>query len=579
VLWAPTGYSRDGSSSAYDPVALQPERGYFSQLPFEHIDMVNGNLLLSFSDVSLPGNAGMDLRLVSSYNHGNTGWNQWTFGLDGAPNFVDDSGIDTIFHDADGGTHLAFPVPGSSDQFLTRDFWKWTRSTKTLQLPNGWTATYAGDASFAHLQVVSDPFGNSLTPTFGTHEGCDVLQSVVQSLGSGESRTVTLGYSTNSGQMPTSVTAAGHTWTYEYTLSSPYNIVEMTAMHPPAGPAWLFDYSNGLTVTMPTGGTVHYDFENQSTNSSLPWWVVRHRITGGRAVTGGTWTFGYIPSTSSPVATIDTPDGLHVEYDSSIFAQYPVGVIPLLMQRIVSRSGTEVAHVANGYTYLGFMVGQTWTVPVVSSRVIAQDGQTYTTTLGYSAYQFGDWHHPSQITQSDGSLTRTSSRSYVDSYDFGPYLLGRPQSEAVTVSSNSGESLTSSWAYDLSTGFVTQTTTNGVTTSFAPDGFGNRASVTDANNHTTSVTHDWGVIQNTSTPQYTVSRSINTDGTVASETRRGNTTLFTYDGLGRVTQVAPPVGAATTTSYDNGSGAWVMTAGGRATRRPLSMGSAAPSRP
>lgn len=44
------------------------------------------------------------------------------------------------------------------------------------------------------------------------------------------------------------------------------------------------------------------------------------------------------------------------------------------------------------------------------------------------------------------------------------------------------------------------------------------------------------------TPEYTISRSINSDGTVASETRRGFTTFFSYDALQRLTQTTPPVG-------------------------------------
>lgn len=68
----------------FEPVGLQPQRAYFSQLPFESVDMVNGNVVLTFTDLILPGNAGMDLRLTRTYNHQESG-RKWEFGFAGVP--------------------------------------------------------------------------------------------------------------------------------------------------------------------------------------------------------------------------------------------------------------------------------------------------------------------------------------------------------------------------------------------------------------------------------------------------------------------------------------------------------------
>jgi YD repeat-containing protein len=59
-------------------------------------------------------------------------------------------------------------------------------------------------------------------------------------------------------------------------------------------------------------------------------------------------------------------------------------------------------------------------------------------------------------------------------------------------------------------------------------------------------------------PEYTIGRVINADGTVASETRRGFTTSFEYDDLGRVEKVTPPAGDEIVTEYDNVGGATVI---------------------
>jgi hypothetical protein len=46
----------------------QPNRAYASQLPFEQIDPLSGNLMLQFTDLVLPGNAGRDLRFQRTFN-------------------------------------------------------------------------------------------------------------------------------------------------------------------------------------------------------------------------------------------------------------------------------------------------------------------------------------------------------------------------------------------------------------------------------------------------------------------------------------------------------------------------------
>lgn len=48
-----------------------------SVLPWEQIDAYSGNLLLSFTDLVLPGNAGLDVVLTRTYN--SKGSNPWTF--------------------------------------------------------------------------------------------------------------------------------------------------------------------------------------------------------------------------------------------------------------------------------------------------------------------------------------------------------------------------------------------------------------------------------------------------------------------------------------------------------------------
>lgn len=71
------GVMAQAPGPTFDPVGLQPKRGYFSQFPFETVDMVNGNLLLSFTTLTLPGNAGMNMVLQHSYNRQVVSGGQW----------------------------------------------------------------------------------------------------------------------------------------------------------------------------------------------------------------------------------------------------------------------------------------------------------------------------------------------------------------------------------------------------------------------------------------------------------------------------------------------------------------------
>jgi len=49
------------ADAVFDAKGFQPNREFFSELPFEHIDPMTGNLMLTFTDLVLPGNAGFDL--------------------------------------------------------------------------------------------------------------------------------------------------------------------------------------------------------------------------------------------------------------------------------------------------------------------------------------------------------------------------------------------------------------------------------------------------------------------------------------------------------------------------------------
>src|SRR5262249_3541596 len=139
------------------------------------------------------------------------------------------------------------------------------------------------------------------------------------------------------------------------------------------------------------------------------------------------------------------------------------------------------------------------------------------------------------IESGPNSPPRTTNRTF--DYGFTGYILGKPASETLTVN---GESFTKNWTYNHDTGFMTSERVYGILTTFAPDAFGNVASVTKGNGKTTTLTYSWGLVSAIQTPEYVTTRMINPEGTVASETSAGRTTTFTYDDLFRIRITQPP---------------------------------------
>src|SRR5689334_6589238 len=67
---------------------FQPNRDYLSLQAWESIDTANGNIILTFTDLVLPGNNGHELRFERTFNNLITKAGQvsrWRFGISGVP--------------------------------------------------------------------------------------------------------------------------------------------------------------------------------------------------------------------------------------------------------------------------------------------------------------------------------------------------------------------------------------------------------------------------------------------------------------------------------------------------------------
>ena len=280
----------------FDRVGVQPHRDYLHLLPFEQLDTQTGNILLTLAVLTLPGNAGHDLRLQFTFNSNVASPAAWTFGIAGVPMTVTaedayptpgtpitntiygTAAITPILHMSDGSeyrTVFANLSPSSNDQSTmyevwTSQFWKYRRNSHTLELPDGTVCTYvhiAGDPSGTmRLSQIVDVFGNAVSLAWSP----GALQ-IQQTLVNESPRTVTLAMN-EAFALPTTMTFNDGTqdriWHFDY-LGDPNDMTgRLTHITPPegTGSGWRFDYEGNdwpyplHSVTTPQGGRIEYTY-------------------------------------------------------------------------------------------------------------------------------------------------------------------------------------------------------------------------------------------------------------------------------------------------------------------------------
>src|ERR1051325_7507903 len=588
------------SPTEFDKVGTQPNRDYLHLSPFEWLDSQNGNVMMHFPMLTLPGNAGRSLTFELTYNANSLVGPVWNFGIAGVPIAINnqayphgpisDTIVDTrtitpllVMPDGSQKPTMFRDRPDSADAttirwFVTSDLWKYDRDAAILYLPDGTTCIY--DAASGRLYQVVDVDSNTVTLDWFSVPN---QLTVVQSLGSSPSRTIT--FAINGWYLPTTMTYNGHQWNYVYDE----NGGALQTISPPIGPGWTFTYSavvdggQRLTeVRTPQGGTVTYTYQRVDLTPPAYRVLLDTRTVDDQNGVTGTWRvqYQYLESCEcSPRTTVVTPSRTLVYEYGNVGVPHTSALIDgawgLTRVTLQDGQGTAVQTETVTYTELPSIFHPdnfTFYATAINQRTVARNGRTYTTTFGYrsDAASFDDYHHVQTVAES-GELTRTTTFTYqhprVGSISDPVFVVGLQTSQQVD---SDGETWMRCWTYNQTTGFRTSATdfaqsscATAITTTYGPDAYGNTASETDGNGHTTSFTYKYGVLEDTNTPRYTIHRVINSDGTVASVSEADRITSFTYDDVMRLTTTQPPGGTnPTTITYDNANGQTVTRARG-----------------
>jgi hypothetical protein len=199
------------ADTVFDARGLNPHRPPTSDLPYEHIDPLTGNLLLTFTDLVLPGDAGFDLRVERTYNsklypgyHGGQRtpsedtWAGigWTLHLGRIPDPDPWIDVPPPIEMSDGSQHPLYHHADGSGRFVTRDHWVYDKGTRVLRLPNGVEYTFGRAVTlqsgqpYFYATLITDPFGNRITVQYMTPPTlpADGIASITQTVGGAAGR-------------------------------------------------------------------------------------------------------------------------------------------------------------------------------------------------------------------------------------------------------------------------------------------------------------------------------------------------------------------------------------------------------
>jgi Domain of unknown function (DUF6531) len=406
----------------------------------EEIDPLTGNLNLTYTDLHLPGNGGLDLEIVRTYKSTRVtdtatvdsklgyGWDIHFGKLKKSGNFVQ-----VELHN--GTTSSATRESLVSNIYITKDFWKidWPLgSYPTMQLTDGTVISYNKQSIlYGFLATEIRKNNNVITINYNTR---DNISNVTYKTGS-QTKTITFNYSISGKKHLQTITWGSPARQIRYNYHSDDKAISSVVL--PGGDTWKYTYilkSINLraayivrTVTTPWGGLVTYDFDTFGKPiglSILTQGGVSQKQVSGRDLANGTWTYDYTVESGYDATFVTDSCGrttTHKFYGYGSGSAITTGkcyLYGLPISRTVMngssheltteyawKSAGEVSSIA--HIVRGLCVDSKTYLPVIEKEKVTRGGKVYETT--YSNF---DAYGTPKTTVESGTNTKTTTLTY-----------------------------------------------------------------------------------------------------------------------------------------------------------------------
>ncbi|HHH42910.1 MAG TPA: hypothetical protein ENK49_02125, partial [Gammaproteobacteria bacterium] len=475
------GFASPASAEAirdyYAEPGINPFKDSLNQNFNEYIDPFSGSVSLSYVDLKIPGNGGLDIVVNRVYNSvqdnvgdrnvNGIGWSMHFGRIVVASGDADKICTQDLWgvsvannpslEKPDGGREILFLANDPNAYLITRSRWKAECGVAGLVVtgPDGTVYTMDqyednGTEVSWYTSRIEDTNGNRIDIAYKTGGGFTYIDTVTGSDG----RLVQFNYDFDgtSAVRLSSITANAQTWQYRYSAIAGLadGQEQLTEVVRPDNKSWKYDYypllgTPGLAgsfslkqVTYPYGGTIDYTYKHVYFNpadTTFPTAAIDRKTIGGTNISPGTWIYNYEPAIDRGSAldktTITAPNGRyeyqHFGYSGNFSGDvWKIGL--LLSRETYDQAGILVEQEINNWGSQQISGENYWhgrstakvdsatVAPILLSREIWREGGVYRTD--YSGYD--SYGNPAKVVETGnviGDDTRTTDYTYYTDTD------------------------------------------------------------------------------------------------------------------------------------------------------------------
>ena len=455
LAWLAAGSHAAAQSNPFNSDGFPAARGTYGSFPYEQVDPLSGNLIISVTDLSLPGP--IPLSVSRSYNskfhkdfeHGDQSVGEWSpLGVGWRMHFgrvlhaeATTPGT-TVIEGTDGGGGALYQTSAAPEGWGTKGFVLYNRTNHTAKFPNGlvYTFGHVGSANIAgplgivrYVTEIRDQFNNTVTFYYEGIPG--LVTRARQVLNASQLRDVYFVYNSNGTLTNIQYRRSGLDLSARPRARNarPYRAAQGASARRAAVGARVRRPRRARThvAHRPGGGRVDYTYatvQRRAGSLNQNSRVVSARAVGGRAVTPGTWTFSYNQGANLDTTVVACPCGTtSYRYNgigiSSNFSAWASGT---LAERQVRHPVTGAVLEQETFTYQASVVlspdsipgeGGQWSDPDVYNALTVQrvlhrpGGGTWTTNYEYNTSYYNDFGRPFRVTEL-GDLTRITEVAF-----------------------------------------------------------------------------------------------------------------------------------------------------------------------